>query len=191
MGVGVCVCVCVCVLDDNLRLTTAFALCPPSQATWRASAKRFDACRRLVASCQVQGRAIDVALDNANRHFRAVQAQFDAFMLGFDQESSAQGALIASFNADLDKLRRIELHPMIRTEGEFEALVDCVDVEYVRTAYADCCGFRESYLSKVSRGRRGREKGKRRARVTKIKARRAPPLLAAAAAAAALPRSPR
>eukprot|EP00240_Pyramimonas_obovata_P000974 CAMPEP_0118949428 /NCGR_PEP_ID=MMETSP1169-20130426/49597_1 /TAXON_ID=36882 /ORGANISM="Pyramimonas obovata, Strain CCMP722" /LENGTH=539 /DNA_ID=CAMNT_0006896057 /DNA_START=405 /DNA_END=2021 /DNA_ORIENTATION=- len=119
------------------------------QAIWRASQARLETCRRLVSEMRVQMLAIDSARQNVDVHFNYIcKAQIE-FNKTFGQQFAQHEDLLNNFDADLEKLRQVELHPAVRT-AERTTLLDCVPVTKLRGWQTACEKSHRSFSTKVS-----------------------------------------
>mmetsp|Transcript_36424 Transcript_36424/g.61379 ORF Transcript_36424/g.61379 Transcript_36424/m.61379 type:complete len:141 (-) Transcript_36424:575-997(-) len=97
---------------------------------------------------RVQMLAIDSARQNVDVHFNYIcKAQMD-FNKAFSQQFAQHEDLLNNLDADLEKLRQIELHPGIRTP-ERRTLLACVPVAKLHGWQQACEKSHRSFGAKV------------------------------------------
>lgn len=120
------------------------------EEVFRASQARYDACRRLVQEQHVQGLALESASSNMGLYYRHICAQHADFTAQFAARHAAHAELLASFGADMERLRACDLHPALRERNPSRrTLLDCVKQDALRRWRDECAVGHAQLAGKV------------------------------------------
>lgn len=98
---------------------------------------KFEVCKRLVRETQVQERALETARGTLEVTFRKLLIRYVEFMKCFSKQHKAHADILANFERDLERLRRVKLPASLQKEGR-SSLVDLVKENELRE-WAEVC----------------------------------------------------
>ncbi|KAK9786296.1 hypothetical protein WJX73_002901 [Symbiochloris irregularis] len=122
-----------------------------SQAALESCQARHRTCTQLVGEIEVQGRAIDAARTNVERHFNHMHDAYLKFMQRYTTQHAKHKALLARFPADMATLSSVTIHPAAST-AELQTLADLVPQEGLQSWAASCKNAMQSLAAKVEEG---------------------------------------
>ncbi|KAJ1703562.1 hypothetical protein LUZ63_003341 [Rhynchospora breviuscula] len=109
---------------------------------------KFEVCKRLVRETQVQERALETARGTLEFTFRKLHFRYNEFMKGFSRQHKAHTELLANFERDLERLRRVKLPANLQREGR-RCLVDLVKENELRKWAEACAVSHRQFEAKV------------------------------------------
>ncbi|KAF3329617.1 Autophagy-related protein 11 [Carex littledalei] len=119
-----------------------------SNSIYGCTKVKFEVCKRLVRETQVQERALETARGTLEVTFRKLLFRYNEFMKCFSRQHKAHAELLANFERDLERLRRVKLPTYLQREGR-RSLVDLVKENELRKWAEACAVSHRQFEGKV------------------------------------------
>ncbi|XP_022755350.1 autophagy-related protein 11-like isoform X2 [Durio zibethinus] len=116
-------------------------------AIYNRTLSKFDYCERLLREQKVQERALEIARNNLDQHYRMIRQNYLEFMKRYKQQHRYHTNLLADFDKDMQKLRSTKLHPALQTARK--CLLDFVKEDNLRKSRENCKSFHRQFENKV------------------------------------------
>eukprot|EP01103_Thecamoeba_quadrilineata_P011986 TRINITY_DN2985_c0_g2_i1.p1 TRINITY_DN2985_c0_g2~~TRINITY_DN2985_c0_g2_i1.p1 ORF type:complete len:892 (-),score=156.66 TRINITY_DN2985_c0_g2_i1:19-2334(-) len=109
---------------------------------------RTEQCRKSLSEQENQKNGFSVALTNLNEHLNLFMRRYDTFRSYFEKEQQSHEDLLATFEDDLQRLKRTKLHPAL-SQNDMNYLIDCVPQAKLRAWAEECRTNHEQLKSRV------------------------------------------
>ncbi|KAK9861430.1 hypothetical protein WJX84_007392 [Apatococcus fuscideae] len=118
-------------------------------AAWLAAQHWFEAGKVFNGEVEVQNSAMDAARGNIDQHYSYIKHAYEDFVAKYQRQRHGHAAILARFEADLQEISAMELHPAARTDV-LKHMSDLVPVDKLRDWVEHCQKGHDTFVEKVS-----------------------------------------
>jgi len=99
--------------------------------------KRLEICRNTLSEQSIQMKGMELLKINLNEQYSQIIERYNKFLSHYHELYNKHEALLQSFESDIQRLREIQLHPLLRTRST-SFLIDFVPEVKLRGWFEEC-----------------------------------------------------